>query len=119
MADAVNVSEATLQKGIVDWLNNVLIPPAFVMSVANKPRSKIAGAQEKAMGAKKGFPDLIVFHPERHVAMEVKREGQYARPEQREMLARLNDCGLHTSIVRSIEDARETLERAGIKTREA
>lgn len=73
---------------------------------------------QKAMGAKKGFPDVLVFHPSATIAIEIKREGQYARPEQRAILSQLNDCGIHTSVCRSIDDARETLANAGIQVRE-
>lgn len=112
------MSEAAIQKSIVAYLERVLAPPALVVHVANNPRSKVAGAMQKTMGAKKGFPDLLVFHPKTTVAIEVKKEGQYARPEQRAILAQLNECGIHTAVCRSIEDARETMERAGIQIRE-
>jgi len=112
------MSEAAIQKSIVAYLESVLPYPSLVVHVANNPRSKVAGAMQKAMGAKKGFPDLLVFHPKTTVAIEVKKEGQYTRPEQRAILSQLNDCGIHTAVCRSIEDARETMERAGIQIRE-
>jgi hypothetical protein len=113
------MNEAAIQRSIVSWLEAVLPQPSLVVHVANNPRSRVAGAMQKAMGAKKGFPDVLVFHPIRTVAIEVKKEGQYARPEQREMMAQLNACGVHTAVCRSIDDARETLRRAGIQIKEA
>lgn len=115
------MTEHTTQTAIVRYLETVLPNTYRVVHVANNPRSRVSGALEKARGAKKGFPDLIIIGPaDRGCAfLEVKKEGQYLRPEQKEWRDWLSGSGHEYAVVRSIEDVRETLVAWNVSTREA
>ena len=115
--------EAVLQKGIVKYLRTVLPAGFLVVSVSNNPRSAIAGAREKGMGMLKGWPDLAVYgrgSDDRPFAgfIEVKAPGGYLRPEQRDTLDRLQDCGHSTAVVRSIEDVQRAVIAWGLPSKD-
>ena len=61
-----------------------------------------------------GTPDLLVIHHGRALFLEVKREGEYLRPEQREQHNIISECGCNVAVVRSIEDAAEFLGACGV-----
>ena len=103
--------EASIQKSVVAYLRAVLPCGFLVVAVSNNPRSAIAGAREKGMGMLKGWPDHAVYgrgSDDRPFAgfIECKAPGKYLRPEQRDTLDRLQNCGHSTAVVRSIEDAK-------------
>lgn len=116
--------EAAIQTAIVRYLR-VMLPAGFlVTSVANKPRSAVAGALEKRMGATRGWPDVAVYgraSDDRPFAgfIECKAPGGRVRPEQQDILDRLQDCGHSVGVARSIEDARALVAEWGLPSREA
>jgi hypothetical protein len=106
--------EAAIQRSVVRYLRTVLPHGFLVVAVSNNPRSAIAGAREKGMGMLKGWPDLAVYgrgSDDRPFAgfIECKAPGKYLRPEQRDTLDRLEDCGHPTAVVRSIEDVQRII----------
>lgn len=111
------MSEAALQRAVIRWLDLALVQPATVVHVPNNPRNAIAGRNLKAMGLKKGAPDLLIFAQGKSIGIELKKEGGRTSDEQLAMLALLRECGVHTAVCRSLLDVAETLEAAGIKTR--
>ena len=112
------MTEHQIQKSIVAYLDQVLPSTIRVVAVSNNPRSAITGAMEKARGLRKGFPDLILTGAF-HGLLEVKKEGSYLRPEQREWKDWLASQQVPVAVVRSIEDVRETLAAWGVNVREA
>ena len=46
----------------------------------------------------RGFPDLVLVNGERLLFRELKLDGRYARPEQREWLAALRNAGADAGI---------------------
>lgn len=112
------MTEHQIQKSIVAYLDQVLPSTIRVVAVSNNPRSRITGAMEKARGMKRGFPDLILTGAF-HGLLEVKKEGSYLRPEQREWKDWLSSQQVPVAVVRSIEDVRETLAAWGVNVREA
>ena len=112
------MTEHAIQVSIVNYLDTVLPPSIRVVAVSNNPRSAITGAKEKARGMKKGFPDLLLTGAF-HGLLEVKKEGSYLRPEQREWKDWLASQQVPVAVVRSIEDVRETLAAWGVNVREA
>jgi hypothetical protein len=68
-------------------------------------RSALSGAQMKALGVSKGFPDLIVA-TDRPLAIEMKAKGGRIAPEQSAWLARLDATGWLTAVCWSSEEAR-------------
>jgi hypothetical protein len=107
------VSEAQIQKAIVQGLRQLLPWGWLIQSTANKPRSKVAGAIEKSMGAIAGWPDLAVYGPAcapRELSpptwfIEVKAGKGRLSEAQREVHDRLKDLGYGVGVARSLDDA--------------
>lgn len=114
--------ESPIQRAIVQWLE-IQFPDWLVhhckMEINKRGRNiQIEIAKAKAKGSKAGFPDLLVL-PWAHIGplfLEVKAEGTYASPAQKEMHARLVALGYRVAVVRSIEDVQEKLAEWGIHT---
>lgn len=73
-------------------------------------RSALAGAQMKALGVKKGVPDLLLPVGKR-LAIEMKAGKGATSPEQVEWLAALEGDGWHCHVCRSAEEARFVILR--------
>ena len=116
--------EDHIQRAIVQALTISLPYGWIVMAVPNKPRSKVAGAIEKSMGAQKGWPDLqimgrLIGEDPADAApfagfLEVKTKSGRVRPEQHEMHDRLRKCGFPVAVVRSVDDALATAREWGL-----
>jgi hypothetical protein len=115
--------EAAIQRSVVRYLRTVLPAGFLVVAVSNNPRSAIAGAREKGMGMLKGWPDLAVYGRRSDDVpfagfLEVKAPGGYLRPEQRDMLDRLQDCGHPTAVVRGLEDVQRAVIAWGLPVKD-
>lgn len=116
--------EGPIQRAIVDYLRRVM-PQAIVHHCKNEINKRgqairIELAKAKRNGAVTGFPDLIVL-PYANVGtlfFEVKAEGNYASPAQKEIHERLRHLGYRVAVVRSVDDVRETLREWGVGTNE-
>lgn len=116
--------EAPVQRSIVTYLRTAL-PDAVIHHARgeiNKRGRDIARelGQAKALGALKGFPDLIVILPA-HLGVlffEVKPEGGYPSDAQKHLHGKLDALGYRVAVVRSIDDVRERLAAWGIWTRD-
>lgn len=115
--------EAPIQRAIVTYLRRVL-PDAVIhhsKNEINKRGKDIARelATAKRNGSLTGFPDLIVlpFSTVGPLFFEVKAEGNYATPAQKEVHAWLRGLGYRVAVVRSIDDVREALTEWSIPTR--
>jgi hypothetical protein len=110
--------EQQIQKAIVRFLEEGLPKDWIVVHTANKPRSRIAGAIEKSMGAKAGMPDLVIYGsmPTAYpytTFFEVKSDKGRLSPEQAAMHAKLIKQGFLVFVVRSLEDAKRACIAAG------
>ena len=85
-----------------------------VWHTPNNPRSNVAGARLKALGMRKGFPDLSFLCNGKFYCIEAKPEGQYLRPSQKEWLGYIEAAGGFFAVCRSIYDAEETLREWGL-----
>ncbi len=102
--------EHAVQKSIIEYLDKKLPPFIRVVAVSNKPRSAMQGHLEKARGARKGFPDLIVIREGGICGlMEVKIEGGKLSPEQKEWRDWCAGNSIPYAVVRSVSDVEETL----------
>ena len=112
--------EGPVQIAIVDYLRSVM-PNCIVHHCRNEINKRgksiqIELARAKRKGAVTGFPDLLVL-PISTIGplfFEVKAEGNYATPEQREIHMRLAALGYRVAVVRSIDDVRECLVEWGV-----
>lgn len=123
----MTVSEDDIQAAIVRALRLALPHGWIVQSTANKPRSAIAGAREKRMGAIAGWPDVTVLgllidadpinaRPFTGF-IEVKTRTGRVRPEQHNIHDRLRDCGFPVAVARSVDDALEIAREWGLPLR--
>lgn len=117
--------EGPIHRDILGYLRDVF-PHGIVHHCKNEIKKRgwsIAKelAQAKVDGVVTGFPDLMVI-PYAHVQpmfFEVKAEGNYLSPAQKEVHARMKALGQRVAVVRSIDDTREALHEWGIPTMHA
>ncbi len=116
--------EGPVHQAIVDWLR-IVMPDAMVYHCKNEINKSgkafaIEIGKAKKKGTIPGFPDLLVL-PFANIGaffLEVKAEGNYAIPAQKEVHAELARLGYHVAVVRSIDDVRKCLQEWGIGFRE-
>ncbi len=106
-------AEGPIQRAILHYLRATLPHGFLIQSTANKPRSRVQGAREKAMGAVKGWPDLAIYGPARYGATvwfaEIKAPGGKVSDAQKDVHDRLMGLGFNVRILRSVEDARKAV----------
>lgn len=108
-------AETRLQRDIRHYLQvcgfrSVAVPNGATLAGNAKQRA-IQMANLKRDGLTVGFPDLIIFGPNRIGFIEVKLEGEYASDKQMEVEDWLTGfAGQKYAVCRSLEDVKETLE---------
>lgn len=112
------MTEDALQRQIVQYLAIVLPRGWMCIHVANKPRSAVQGAREKAMGAKAGWPDLQIIGRDFIGFLEVKTPKGVLSAKQREVHETLRALGHRVAVVRSCEDVSHALALWGVTTKE-
>ena len=110
--------EKHIQRAVLDYLRARGIVIAHVPNgsvLAGGPRERAMQVNAlKANGMRPGFPDLILLTSDARVGfMEVKREGEKQSEAQLHWQGALEFLGHHYAVVRSIEDAAETLTTWG------
>lgn len=103
--------EQAVHKAIVQVLKIGLPFGWIVRTDRGNPRSRIAGAQQKRMGAVKGWPDIEIIGRDKrenpatwHIEVKAPRTGRVS-DEQHEVHDRLRDLGRPVGIARSVDDA--------------
>ncbi|MBB5762132.1 hypothetical protein HNR01_001752 [Methylorubrum rhodesianum] len=115
--------EDDIQRAIVRYLRHVLPAGFIVQSTANKPRSAVAGAREKSMGAVAGWPDLAVYgqaEDENPTAwfIEVKTPAGRLSDVQHDVHDRLKLAGFKVAVARSVDDVRDLVRAWGLPSRD-
>ncbi len=109
--------EKHIQRSVLNYLDALRIYAAAVPNgsvLAGDGRARaIQSNALKASGMRPGFPDLILVQRtdqgSRVGFFEVKREGEKLRPEQEAFRDLCEDWRLPFAVVRSVQDAQETL----------
>lgn len=109
--------EATLQAAIVDGLRTILLPPALLIAFPAGGGGRMRGARLKTTGLTAGMPDLLLFYDRRAWGIEVKTPRGTLSPAQRDMHAALEQAGIPTAVVRSVDDAVRAVLQWGFPTR--
>lgn len=114
------VSEDVVQISILEWLALVL-PDATVIHVPNGGKRSISQAVKfKRLGVKAGVCDLLVFlSGARTIFLEVKTRKGVLSAEQLSFHADMKGKGFFVATVRCVDDVRNALAHAGVRTREA
>lgn len=105
--------EGPIHRSIVQYLWASL-PGAIVHHSPNEgvrggARGRLDGAKRKAMGVLAGYPDLVIHWRGQTILFEVKAERGTLTKSQREIRDKFRDQGIPYFIVRSIDDARESI----------
>lgn len=119
--------ERDIQRSCIHWLRTVLPPGSIVAAIENErglawgdamQRARY-GANRKRSGVVAGVPDCFCALPGGRVLwLEFKAEGGRLSPAQKVMHEGMGRLGHSVFVVRSIEDCREVLLVAGVRTRE-
>jgi len=109
------MSEAALQRDVIRYLGSALCQPAAFFAVPNNPRNAIAGRNLKALGLRKGAPDLMVFAQNITIGIELKAAKGRVSEDQDAMHELLNKCGVFTAVCRSVNEVETALMDAGLK----
>lgn len=106
---------------IANWLTVNL--DGFFQTVENSNRgvgiyAMIQQKLLKARGAKKGFPDIVIWYQgnswARTLCLEVKAPGEHARPEQVAIHTLLAERGCPTEVVRCVAETEAVLKKHGV-----
>lgn len=112
---ARDMREEALHRDIADFLARVLVWPTRAGTNNMNPRSAVAGARNKRLGAIKGQPDITIYRTLGRVAhIEVKTLKGRLSPEQREFRQWCQEAGHPHCVARSVADVRDFLETEGI-----
>lgn len=99
------MSESALHRAVAEYLDVVVKPPLFWTTIAHGGGGRVRGAQLKAMGLKKGWPDLLIIGPGPNVlGIELKAEKGRQSPEQREVETAFKNCAAWYVLCRSVQE---------------
>lgn len=102
------ISEQTIHKTIIEWVNLNVELRRFVIHIANERKcSSGYGKILKDMGVRKGVADLFIALPRKGFCgawIEIKSEKGRVSEEQRQFLTDMSQQGYFTQIVYSIDE---------------
>lgn len=105
--------EGPVHRSVLDVLRLRLGSRYLVQHTPNRPRSRIQGGKEKALGAVRGWPDLAVYGPGPAGPAcwfaEVKPPGVSVPSYQREIHDQLRGLGFDVRVLHGVEDAEAAL----------
>jgi hypothetical protein len=108
--------EARLQKRCRMFLNSHLLPPSDWSSVRHERKQSLKqGADQKALGVKRGLPDVMIWAPSYFMAVELKSAKGRPSPDQYAFQAKMAALGHGYAFVRSVEQLGEQLVQNGIR----
>lgn len=120
-----NRPEDALHIAVASYLH-VALPTGWVWSTVDMggKRSKVEAALLKAKGARKGFPDIVIFGPLRDwpdtrpvIFIELKAPGRLLTDEQQRFKDEVTALGWSFWCCRSVDDVAFALHQAGVPLR--
>lgn len=103
--------EDRLHIGVIQYLK-LQYPRANFFHAANEgKRSPFERFKIKALGVRRGFPDLIVFFGGKHLAIELKTEKGRVMKEQAEWIMFLHSQGWTAQVCRGFDQAKEIIDQ--------
>ena len=105
--------EGPVHRSVLDLLRLRLGRQYLVQHTPNRPRSKVQGGKERALGAVRGWPDLAVYGtgpagPACWFA-EIKPPGAPVPSYQRAIHDQLRGLGFDVRVLRGVDDAEAAL----------
>lgn len=112
--------EGPIHRSCIAYLEAAL-PGAVVFHPSNEiplQGKQVARAIAKAKwnGTRPGYPDIIAHWQGHTMLFEVKAEGNYLSPAQRDMRDELEAQSIPYAVVRSVDDVVETLAAWGVRS---
>lgn len=109
------LSELRLHKSVVQFLDIALPDSAVFLHIPmGERRDAVTGAKLKAMGAKAGSPDFMIFYMGNAYAVELKRDGGKLSPSQKDMRDRMLRAGVAWATVHRMTALERALREWGI-----
>ena len=115
------LSEAMIQKSVVDYLNAVLLPGYKCIAIPNASRRTASGRASNAVaGLTPGAPDLVILGNSKAFLIEVKSSsGKLSEAQELFGDWAVTKGLLAWAVCRSVDEVRIALESWGIPTRES
>ena len=108
-------TEAQIHCAVVEYLERFGKPGVFWFHVPNgELRARATGGKLKAMGTRKGVPDLIFIKDGQTFALELKRPGQHPSADQRIAMRDMAAAGAEVSVVHGLDYALDTIREWGL-----
>ena len=105
------MTEAALQRSIIQYLDTVLPKSIRAVHVMNNPRSPIHGKRMKDQGMRAGVPDIMLIRSQGYVAfLEVKTPAGRLSDTQKDWADWLSENGVPYAVVRSVGDVQTALK---------
>ena len=104
------VSEEILHRHVAQFLDVVIKPPWFWTTIGHGGGGLVRGAKLKAMGVKRGWPDILIIGPGPNVlGIELKTAHGKMSPEQRAMELAFVGCQSWYVLCRSVEEVQRAI----------
>lgn len=113
-------SEDALHRAVAAYLRLALAAPTVWTTIPAGGGGRVRGAQLKAKGLHRGWPDLIVLHPSPTVGgpivlgLELKAKGGRISPDQKAVMSAFAACNAWYVLCRSVEEVERACRYVGI-----
>lgn len=113
--------EAALHRAVAAYLRLALPPPAIWTTIGHGGGGKVRGAQLKAAGVQRGWPDVLVLYSDIDSAghpvvlgLEMKSLKGTQSADQKAVMEAFRRNGAHYWVCRSLDDVKAALQDARI-----
>ncbi len=103
------MTEAQLHRAVAAFLRVALKPPTIWTTIGHGGGGRVRGAQLKAMGVQKGWPDILVIDDGLAIGIELKAKKGAQSPEQKALEVSFVKAGMTYWLCRSVEDVEAAL----------
>jgi hypothetical protein len=108
----VNVKEQpkdALQTTVTAYLAQALPKTAFFCVFPAHTGAIFHGMRMRELGARAGFPTVLVLHDGRAYCIELKADSRMLQPDERDCHAALQDARVPVAVARSLDDVQRFL----------
>ena len=102
-------TDETLRAAVVAYLAQALPPTAFFSVFPLGGGGLFHGLRMRDLGARQGFPNLLILHDGRAYCIDLKSAAGALQPSQRDCYAALQDARVPVTVARSLEDVQRFL----------
>ena len=112
--------EQVLHKAVAGFLRVALRPPTLWTTFPSGGGGLIRGAQLKALGLARGWPDLLIMHPAKDgggpivIGLELKAKAGRVSPDQKLVMQGFADCRAWYVLARSVDEVESGLCYIGV-----